>query len=274
VIVTPNHIATIVRRAREYGAKRLILFGSALETPNDANDIDLAADISGLEVFSFADDLERDFQCPVDILPLNSDTDGHPFVQYVLGKGKDLLANTTETALFSEEYHNLILPKRQMDNRDLREQLTVELASLDIVAATFTTIPHAGTDNSLSYIESAAIFSLCIQLYGGFENILKRVCKFYHVPLPIGEDSHQQLMSRFMATEAEREYPALPILIPTSLTSPLTTLRRFRHAAVHGYSHQFDNERLLLALQQAPDLYAAFKGEVEGFLATLPNESE
>ena len=89
--VTPAHIAHIVARAQDYGARRLVLFGSALETPEDANDIDLAADIPGLEVFSFADDIERELHCVVDIVPLGGDSDEHPFVRYILRKGKHLL---------------------------------------------------------------------------------------------------------------------------------------------------------------------------------------
>ena len=89
--VTPDHIAHIVQRAKDYGARRLILFGSALETPKDANDIDLAADIPGLEVFLFADNLERELHCAIDIVPLGGDNEEHPFIQYILHKGKNLL---------------------------------------------------------------------------------------------------------------------------------------------------------------------------------------
>ena len=89
--VTPTHIAHIIARAKDYGARRLILFGSALDTPEDANDIDLAADIPGLEVFSFADDLERELHCTIDIVPLGGNNEDHPFIQYVLRKGKNLL---------------------------------------------------------------------------------------------------------------------------------------------------------------------------------------
>jgi predicted nucleotidyltransferase len=89
--VTPDHIAHIVQRAKDYGARRLILFGSALETPDDANDIDLAADIPGLEVFSFADDLERELNCTIDIVPLSATNERHPFLQHILLYGKRLL---------------------------------------------------------------------------------------------------------------------------------------------------------------------------------------
>jgi hypothetical protein len=155
---------------------------------------------------------------------------------------------------------------------DLREQTSVELASLDGVNATLLTIVQQCEGRKATDIERAAVFSLLIQLYSGFEHIFKRICKFYHVPIPTGDDSHQRLMSRFIASQAEREYPVLPILIPESLRTPLTTLRRFRHAAIHGYSHRFDEERLMIAATETPALYATFKSEVENFLSTLPPE--
>ena len=60
MIVTQAHIDHIIRRAQNFGARRLILFGSALETPENARDIDLAADVSGMELYAFAGTLEHD----------------------------------------------------------------------------------------------------------------------------------------------------------------------------------------------------------------------
>jgi predicted nucleotidyltransferase len=89
--VTPDHIAHIIQRAKDYGARRLILFGSALDTPEDANDIDLAADIPGLAVFSFADDLEQELHCTIDIVPLSTENEAHPFLQHIVRYGRRLL---------------------------------------------------------------------------------------------------------------------------------------------------------------------------------------
>lgn len=91
MVVTEEHLAVIIRRAKEYGAKRLILFGSALETPENANDIDLAADIPGLQVFDFADDIEKELGCTIDIVPMSKENEHEPFIQYVLDYGKSLL---------------------------------------------------------------------------------------------------------------------------------------------------------------------------------------
>jgi hypothetical protein len=86
--VTPAHIAHIIQRAKDYGGRRLILFGSALETPEDANDIDLAADIPGLALFEFAGAVENELRCTIDIVALDIDS---PFIEAVKRRGKILL---------------------------------------------------------------------------------------------------------------------------------------------------------------------------------------
>jgi predicted nucleotidyltransferase len=85
MIVTPGHIATIIRRAKQYGVRRLILFGSALETPENAHDIDLAADIPGLDLYLFAGMVENELQCIIDIVPLDVRS---PFIESVERYGK------------------------------------------------------------------------------------------------------------------------------------------------------------------------------------------
>jgi predicted nucleotidyltransferase len=91
MIITQQHLDTIIRIAHEYKARRLILFGSALEQPHNANDIDLAADIDGLNVFSFAEALELELQCPIDIVPLGDGMEEHPFIRSIVKYGKRLL---------------------------------------------------------------------------------------------------------------------------------------------------------------------------------------
>lgn len=83
--VTPNHIAHIIQRAKDYGARRLILFGSALETPEEANDIDLAADIPGLDLYLFAGMVENELGCIIDIVPLDIDS---PFIESIKKYGQ------------------------------------------------------------------------------------------------------------------------------------------------------------------------------------------
>jgi uncharacterized protein len=68
--ITQQHLDTIVVWAKYYGARKVILFGSALETPDDAHDIDLACDIPGLGMFAFAGKIEEELHAPIDVVPL------------------------------------------------------------------------------------------------------------------------------------------------------------------------------------------------------------
>lgn len=70
--VTQEHLDKAVELAKEYGATRLLLFGSALDTPETANDLDLAVDgIDGWKIFGYAGKLENIIGILVDIIPLD-----------------------------------------------------------------------------------------------------------------------------------------------------------------------------------------------------------
>ena len=73
--ISLKQIERSVLIAKEYGAKRLILFGSALDSPEQANDLDLACDgIEGWALFEFGGRLEEELNIPVDIVPLKPPT--------------------------------------------------------------------------------------------------------------------------------------------------------------------------------------------------------
>lgn len=73
--IKQTQIERIVALAKEYGAKRLILFGSALSTPDEARDIDIACDgIPGWKLYEFAAKLEEDLRTTLDVVPLSPST--------------------------------------------------------------------------------------------------------------------------------------------------------------------------------------------------------
>lgn len=87
--ISQKQIKKTVAIAKEYGAKRLIIFGSALENPDQERDIDLACDgIDGWKLFEFGDRLERELYLQVDIIPLTPPT---RISRYIEAKGKVLL---------------------------------------------------------------------------------------------------------------------------------------------------------------------------------------
>jgi predicted nucleotidyltransferase len=64
----------------------LILFGSALEDPENANDLDLACDgVEGWKIFELGARLEELIAAPVDLIPLSLST---RFTKYVEKQGK------------------------------------------------------------------------------------------------------------------------------------------------------------------------------------------
>jgi len=87
--IRADQIEKSVLLAKEYGAKRLILFGSALENPDEARDIDLACDgIEGWRLFEFGGRLEEELNISVDIISLTPPT---LFSRYIERKGRPLL---------------------------------------------------------------------------------------------------------------------------------------------------------------------------------------
>ena len=89
MIMNQALIEKIVAFAKSYGATRLVLFGSALERPEDARDIDIACDgIAGWKLYEMAARLEEELGASLDIVPLSPPT---RFTRLIEAKGKRLL---------------------------------------------------------------------------------------------------------------------------------------------------------------------------------------
>ena len=74
---------------KAYGATRLILFGSAATTPEQAQDLDLACDgVTGWKFYELGARLEEELRIPLDLVPLSPPT---PFTRLIERRGKVLL---------------------------------------------------------------------------------------------------------------------------------------------------------------------------------------
>ncbi|MDT3740503.1 MAG: nucleotidyltransferase domain-containing protein [Candidatus Kapabacteria bacterium] len=85
MIFKKDYIRNIREKAKEFDVKKIILFGSALDNPENCNDIDLACDIPGLNLFLFGSKLEEMLKIPVDITPLDYND---PFMRIITKYGK------------------------------------------------------------------------------------------------------------------------------------------------------------------------------------------
>lgn len=79
-------IQKAIAMAREYGATRVILFGSASKTPAQARDLDLACDgIAGWKLYELAARLEEELDTLVDLVPLTPAT---RFTRWIEAQGR------------------------------------------------------------------------------------------------------------------------------------------------------------------------------------------
>jgi len=87
--ITQSQIERIAAIAKSYGAVRLILFGSIIETPSEARDIDIACDgVSGWKLYELSARLEEELHMPLDIVPLSPPS---RFTKLIENKGKVIL---------------------------------------------------------------------------------------------------------------------------------------------------------------------------------------
>ena len=87
--IQQQQLERAVALAKLYGATRLILFGSALEDPAQARDLDLAcAGVPGWNLFELGARLEQELRASVDLVPLDPPT---RFTRLIEAQGKQLL---------------------------------------------------------------------------------------------------------------------------------------------------------------------------------------
>jgi len=87
--ISQTQMQKIISMAKSYGAVRLILFGSNVDTPDQARDIDLACDgVPGWKLYELAARLEEELNSPLDIVPLSPP---NRFTRLIEQRGRVLL---------------------------------------------------------------------------------------------------------------------------------------------------------------------------------------
>ena len=109
----------ITTLARSYGATRLFIFGSALDSPDTARDLDLACDgIPGWKLYELAARLEQELNVPLDLVPLTPPT---RFTQLIERRGRRLLLRKCPCNFVSEAEDTTALPKFNCLNYDFQD---------------------------------------------------------------------------------------------------------------------------------------------------------
>ena len=84
-----KNIQKIISIARRYGAKKLILFGSAKDNIENARDIDLACEgVVGWKLYELAAKLETELGVPFDVVSLSPST---RFTRHIEQQGRAIM---------------------------------------------------------------------------------------------------------------------------------------------------------------------------------------
>ena len=86
--LSSDQIGRIISLAKSYGATRLIIFGSFVEAPEEARDLDLACDgVPGWKLYELGARIEEELEMSLDIVSLKPAT---RFTRHIETRGKVL----------------------------------------------------------------------------------------------------------------------------------------------------------------------------------------
>jgi hypothetical protein len=148
---------------------------------------------------------------------------------------------------------------------ELREEISIEMELLDNVVRELSSLRADAKTRDPSIREKTAAAAFMAQFYGGVENILKRISRYYAVPVPSGDTWHIDLFKRFCKPS---QHP-FPELFDTSLTASMAAYRKFRHVVYHAYGFQLDWYRMQEGLTNIEGVFNQFKASVQNYLKTL-----
>jgi hypothetical protein len=127
-----------------------------------------------------------------------------------------------------------------MTSSELVEEIRIELDNIETVLQELAGLYKDVKSGEVSLRNKTAAAAFLAQFYGGIENILKRISRFYDVSLPVGNLWHIELFKRFCDPPGR----PLPLLFDKALSEDLAPYRKFRHVVHHGYGFQLDWDRM------------------------------
>lgn len=125
-------------------------------------------------------------------------------------------------------------------NQQLIDEIKIDINSMLLIVSDVELLLNEVGSSTPNNIHKTALGGFAAQFYNGFENILKRIHKYYKIEIPKGEDWHIILLDRF-SNDTNFD---LPFKFSNDLIEKLTDFRRFRHYFFHGYSHNLNWEIL------------------------------
>ena len=146
-------------------------------------------------------------------------------------------------------------------NRYLVE-VELELDNLTVLVAEINKVLIDPQHEEADIIPKTATASFMAQYYSGIENILKRITKYFNIPLPKTESWHYELFTFF----CDPPYLSLPVLFDAEIKIEINELRKFRHRVHHGYSFTLEWSDLLIGANSVLKTFVPFSRNVRIFL--------
>jgi hypothetical protein len=148
-----------------------------------------------------------------------------------------------------------------MTSEELCVEIGIELDSMEATVKEALSLYHDLADNEPTVREKTAAAAFIAQFYGGIENIMKRIHRYYGVPMPVSDSWHIEIFKRFCNSGCA----PLPVLFDDSLAGDLAAFRKFRHVVYHGYGFQLDWERMRDGLAVIEDVHTRLRVAIMAF---------
>ncbi|MDP2855012.1 MAG: hypothetical protein Q8O28_12310 [Smithellaceae bacterium] len=152
-----------------------------------------------------------------------------------------------------------------MTSNELIEEIRIELENIEVVLKELACLYGDVKESEVSLRNKTAAAAFLAQFYGGIENILKRISRFYEMNLPSSELWHVELFKRF----CDPPLDPLPIIFDKALSQDLAPFRKFRHVVHHGYGFQLDWDRMKEGIEKSQAAFARFKMSIENYITKV-----
>ena len=149
--------------------------------------------------------------------------------------------------------------------RRLAAEVSSELRSLDLLEEQCANAPQGDDTFSLR-----ARGSILHDFYSGIERVFVRIAEELNGGVPQGEHWHRQLVN-----DMSLEIPEVrPAVIDKELARSLGDFRQFRHVFRNVYGFALEDQRMRPLEERLPAVLAAFRRQLEEFLAWIVGGSD
>jgi len=153
---------------------------------------------------------------------------------------------------------------------ELAEEIEIELEMIGEIVKELAILYKDVGGRTPTVREKTAASAFLAQFYNGIENILKRLCRYYAVPLPHGDTWHIELFKLFCETSKS----TLPVLFDDKLANAIAPYRKFRHVVYHSYGFQLDWQRMVEGIEEAEKVFQQFRKTISSYLDSLQKKED